>query len=176
VLRVRDDVIVLQTMLWTDEVRTLDFEILESAKETVELRPQETAMAASLIDSLAADFDPSRFNDDYRDAMVELIERKRTSGETRPTPDAAAAQAGDAADSMTDLLSALQRSVEAAQAAQGESKPSVPAQRSASAEARAEPEAAAAPEPEPEPKKKNPAKSSSGKTRTTGAKRTRRTA
>jgi DNA end-binding protein Ku len=167
VLRVRADVIVLQTMLWTDEVRTPDFEILESAKETVELRPQETAMAASLIDSLAAEFDPSRFNDDYRDAMVELIERKRTSGDARPTPDAAAT-ASDAADSMTDLLSALQRSVEAAQAAQGEAKPAVPEQRSSESKENAE----------PEPKKKKPAKSTSSGSSSgrSTAKRPRRTA
>lgn len=110
VLRVRDQVIVLQTMLWTDEVRSPDFEILDSE---VELRPQETAMAASLIDSLSAEFDPSRFDDDYRDAVVAMIERKRSEGDGRAAP-APAASGGDGADSMTDLLTALQRSVEAA--------------------------------------------------------------
>ncbi len=108
-LRVRDNVIVLQTMLWPDEVRQPEFDILDTE---VELRPQELQMASSLVDSLGADFDPSEFHDDYRDAVLELIERKRTTGETRPAPVPAAA-AGDA-DSMTDLLTALQRSVEAA--------------------------------------------------------------
>jgi DNA end-binding protein Ku len=127
-LRVRDKAIVLQTMLWPDEVREPDFEILDA---DVALRPQEQQMAASLVESLGADFDPSDFHDEYRDAVVALIERKRTTGEARPAP-VAAAPVEDAGDSMTDLLTALQRSVEAAKAAS--SKP-------------------AEPEPEPAPKK-----------------------
>ncbi|MGQ0574791.1 MAG: non-homologous end joining protein Ku [Pseudonocardia sp.] len=113
VLRVRDKVIVLQTMLWPDEVREPAFDILDA---DVELRPQELKMAASLIESLGAEFDPSEFHDEYRDAVAEMIERKRTTGETRPAP--IPEQRTDDGDSMTDLLTALQRSVEAAKAGQ----------------------------------------------------------
>ncbi len=74
-------------------------------------------MAASLVESLGADFDPSQFHDEYRDAVEEMIERKRTTGETRPAPVAAAP--ADESDSMTDLLSALQASVDAARAKAG---------------------------------------------------------
>jgi len=109
VLRVRDKVIVLQTMLWPDEIREPDFDILDA---DVELRPQEQTMAASLVESLGADFDPSQFHDEYRDAVEEMIDRKRTTGETRPAPVATAP--ADEGDSMTDLLSALQASVDAA--------------------------------------------------------------
>ncbi|CAA9403483.1 MAG: Ku-like_protein [uncultured Pseudonocardia sp.] len=110
-LRVRGKAIVLQTMLWPDEVREPEFDILDS---DVELRPQELQMAASLIESLGADFDPSSFHDEYRDAVAEMIERKRETGEARPAP---VAEKGDeGGDSMTDLLTALQRSVEAARA------------------------------------------------------------
>ncbi|MGI8799139.1 MAG: Ku protein [Pseudonocardia sp.] len=108
-LRVRDNAIVLQTMLWPDEVREPEFEILDTE---VELRPQEMQMAASLVDSLGAEFDATEFSDDYRQAVEELIERKRTTGDTTPAP--VPATADDSADSMTDLLTALQRSVEAA--------------------------------------------------------------
>ncbi|MDT7558678.1 MAG: end-binding protein Ku [Pseudonocardiales bacterium] len=111
-LRVRDKVIVLQTMLWPDEVRTPEFDILDAE---VELRPQEMQMASSLVDSMGAEFDPSRFTDEYRDAMIELIDRKRSTGDTREAP-VAAASGSTGADSMTDLLTALQRSVEAAKA------------------------------------------------------------
>jgi DNA end-binding protein Ku len=114
-LRVRDKAIVLQTMLWPDEVREPDFDILGS---DVDLRPQEQKMAASLVESLGADFDPTQFHDDYREAVEQLIERKKTTGDARPAP-VAAAPAEDAGDSMTDLLTALQRSVEAAKAASG---------------------------------------------------------
>ena len=114
VLRVRDKVIVLQTMLWPDEIREPDFDILDA---DVELRPQEQTMAASLVESLGADFDPSQFHDEYRDAVEEMIERKRTTGETRPAPVATAP--ADEGDSMTDLLSALQASVDAARSKAG---------------------------------------------------------
>ncbi len=113
-LRVRDKAIVLQTMLWPDEVREPDFDILDA---DVELRPQELTMAASLVESLGADFEPGDFHDEYRDAVVELIERKRTTGDTRPAPVAEKREEGP--DSMTDLLSALQASVEAARAGAG---------------------------------------------------------
>ncbi len=114
VLRVREKVIVLQTMLWPDEVREPDFDILDA---DVELRPQEQTMAASLVESLGADFDPSQFQDDYRDAVEAMIERKRTTGETRPAPVAETESEG--VDSMTDLLAALQASVDAARAKAG---------------------------------------------------------
>ena len=110
-LRVRDKVIVLQTMLWPDEVREPEFDILDAE---VDLRPQELTMAASLVESLGAEFDASQFHDEYRDAVVELIERKRTTGDSRPAP--VVEKKSDEADSMTDLLSALQASVEAARA------------------------------------------------------------
>ena len=154
-LRVRDQVIVLQTMLWPDEVRVADFDILDAE---VELRPQEMQMAASLVDSLGAEFDPTRFTDEYRDAMIELIDRKRGTGETAPVP--AAAAAGDGADSMTDLLTALQRSVEAAKAG---SAPSVPAPRTGAAD-----------DTEPEPAK--PATKPKSDSKSKGTKRPRRTA
>ena len=117
VLRVRDKVIVLQTMLWPDEIREPDFDILDA---DVELRPQEQTMAASLVESLGADFDPSQFHDEYRDAVEEMIDRKRTTGETRPAPVATAP--ADESDSMTDLLSALQASVDAARSKAGRAR------------------------------------------------------
>ncbi|ALL74694.1 DNA repair protein [Pseudonocardia sp. EC080610-09] len=113
-LRVRDKAIVLQTLIWPDEVRTPDFDILES---DVELRPQELQMASSLVESMGADFDASEFHDEYRDAMVDLIEAKKSDGDARPAP--AAERADDGADSMSDLLSALQASVDAARTTAG---------------------------------------------------------
>lgn len=113
-LRVRGKAIVLQTMLWPDEVREPEFDILDAE---VELRPQELQMAASLVESLGAEFDATQFHDDYRDAVEALIEQKRTTGDTRPAP--VAEKPSDDGDSMTDLLTALQRSVEAARASAG---------------------------------------------------------
>ena len=110
VLRVRDDVICLQTLLWPDEIRAADFPILEA---DVTVRPQELTMAASLVESLAADFDPSAFEDSYQAALEAMIEAKVSSGTTvqvAPTRDEDEEEGGQ----VVDLLSALQRSVEKA--------------------------------------------------------------
>jgi DNA end-binding protein Ku len=115
-LRVRDKAIVLQTMLWPDEVREPDFETLNTE---VELRPQELQMASMLVGSMAADFDPSQFEDEYRKAVEELIEFKREHGGARPVP--AAAETG--AEPISDLLTALRRSVEEARAEREVPKP-----------------------------------------------------
>ena len=110
VLRVRGDVICLQTLLWPDEVREADFPILES---DVQVRPQELAMASTLVDSLAADFDPSQYHDRYGAALQQLIEAKIASGETRVPPVPPAAEGAEGGE-VVDLLAALQRSVEKA--------------------------------------------------------------
>jgi len=84
VLRTRDGVIVLVTLMWPDEVRVADFEFLE---EDVEVRSQELKMAASLIDSMTVDFDPAQYTDQYRDALEELVEAKIEGHEvTAPPP------------------------------------------------------------------------------------------
>src|ERR1700712_508826 len=70
-LRVRDGVIVLETMLWPDEIRVPDFAFLG---EKVELRKQEIAMADTLVASMSGDFDPAEFSDDYRAALMEVID------------------------------------------------------------------------------------------------------
>src|SRR5215470_10741986 len=72
-LRVRDRVMVLNTMLWPDEVRQPDFEFLG---EDLDVRPQELAMAGSLIDSMAGEFDPDQYTDNYRAALQEVIDAK----------------------------------------------------------------------------------------------------
>src|SRR4051794_1390808 len=113
VLRVRDRVIVLQTLLWPDEVRAADFDILD---QDVELRPQELSMAQSLIESLASDFEPDAFEDEYSTALAEMVDAKL---EGAPPVPAAEVEAG-ASTEVVDLLTALQRSVERARTSRGE--------------------------------------------------------
>ncbi len=72
-LRSRDGVLVLETLLWPDEIRTPDFAFLE---DDVEVRSQELQMAASLIDSMTVDFDPDEYHDSYREALQELVDAK----------------------------------------------------------------------------------------------------
>jgi DNA end-binding protein Ku len=114
VLRVRDDVIVMQTMLWPDEIRQPDFDTLGDASD---LRPQELAMAASLVDSMTGDYDPAEFDDDYRDAVVALLEAKVSGGDVSDLPQVRETPSGG---EVVDLLAALQRSVDAARSGRGE--------------------------------------------------------
>ena len=72
-LRVRDDVIVLETMIWPDEIREAEFAFLD---EDVKVRPAEAAMAKSLVASMAGDFDPSEYTDEYRAALQAVIDAK----------------------------------------------------------------------------------------------------
>jgi DNA end-binding protein Ku len=107
-LRPRDDVLVLHTMLWPDEIRKPDFEFLD---QDVEVRPQELKMATSLVESMAGDFDPDEFTDDYRDALEKLIAAKAEGAELPDQP-----EEEDKGD-VVDLMTALERSVEQARSA-----------------------------------------------------------
>ena len=112
VLRVRDGVIVMQTMLWPDEVRAADFATVTDDQRATE---QEMAMAKMLIDQLAGDYDPDDYEDDYAIAVKELVRAKVEGGEVRVST-AEPEESGE----VVDLLAALARSVEKAKAARGE--------------------------------------------------------
>jgi DNA end-binding protein Ku len=105
-LRVRDGVFVLETMLWPDEVRTPDFAFLD---EDIDVRPQELAMAGSLIETLAGEFDPSQYSDSYREALQAVIDAK-VEGREVVQPEEAQPSTG----TVVDLMAALRASVEAA--------------------------------------------------------------
>ena len=110
VLRVRDDVIVLQTMMWPDEVRSPDFSV-----ETGDVKPAEVKMANMLVETLAGDFDADEFEDDYAGAVEALVKAKIEGGEVTKTPTST-----KTSGEVVDLLAALQRSVDAAKTARGE--------------------------------------------------------
>lgn len=109
-LRAREDLLVMHTMLWPDEVRKPDFEFLGS---DVEVRPQELKMAASLVESMAGSFDPGDFSDDYTEAMQKVIEAKAGGAELPERPEV------EEAGEVIDLMTALERSVEQAKSARG---------------------------------------------------------
>jgi DNA end-binding protein Ku len=111
-LRVRDDVLVLNTMLWPDEVRSVDFGFLD---EDIETRPAELAMASSLIDSMAGSFKPEEFTDNYRAALQEVIDAK-VEGREIVAPE----ETEEAPAAAVDLMAALKASVERAKKARGE--------------------------------------------------------
>jgi DNA end-binding protein Ku len=104
-LRARDGVLVLETLLWPDEVREPDFGFLN---DKIEVRPQELRMASSLIDSMTLDFDPDEYHDSYREALQEVVAAKVEGRQvvSRPEP-----EAGEEPSSLAD---ALRASLEAA--------------------------------------------------------------
>ncbi len=109
-LRVRDGVLILQTMLWDDEVRAADFPILD---ETVRISAKERDMAAQLVDSLAADFQSSDFKDDYQEQLRTLVEAKLEKGESLDTEATFGEKPEDEdGGEVVDLMEALKRSVE----------------------------------------------------------------
>jgi DNA end-binding protein Ku len=112
VLRVRDGVIVMQTMLWPDEIRSPDFAFVGAEAEATK---QEMAMARLLIDQLAGDYEPEEYEDDYAKAVESLVRAKVEGGEV-----AVAAEPPEESGEVVDLLAALARSVERAKAARGE--------------------------------------------------------
>ncbi len=114
VLRVRDDVIVMQTMLWPDEVRKPEFAGLAEAENAA--KPAELKMANMLVESLSGDYDPDEFEDDYQQAVEAVVRAKLEGGEVTPVAGAEEEGSGE----VVDLLAALQRSVERARAARGE--------------------------------------------------------
>ncbi|MCG5447066.1 Ku protein [Micromonospora sp. NIE79] len=111
-LRVREGVLLLNTMLWPDEIRTPDFGFLD---EDLKVRPPELAMASSLIDSMTGEFEPDVFTDDYRAALQEVIDAK-VEGREVVQPE----EVEEAPAAAVDLMAALKASVERAKAARGE--------------------------------------------------------
>jgi len=114
VLRVRDNVIVMQTMMWPDEVRKPDFAPLDATEDPA--KPAELQMAKLLLDTLAGDYDPSEYEDDYRGAVEALVQAKLEGGEVTRVP-----QVRESTGEVVDLLAALQRSVDAARVKRDES-------------------------------------------------------
>jgi DNA end-binding protein Ku len=154
-LRSRGKMLMLQSLLWDDEVREADF---PSLKDDVRVSPQEVKMASSLVDNMAADFTPDKFSDEYQDQLRQLIAAKLEKGDAVDTAATFGEKAEEQADrgEVVDLMEALRRSVEQNRAARKtETKPS--AKKAAAKKAPAK----------KTPAKKAPAKKASAKKATT---------
>lgn len=101
-LRVYNDVIALETMFYADEIRSTE----ELEAPDAKLSAKELEMARSLVQMLEGDFEPEKYQDNYREALLELIEAKAEGQEIkRPAP---------TQSKITDLMEALRASVETA--------------------------------------------------------------
>lgn len=124
-LRVRDDVLVLQTLLWEDEVREARFPELD---ETPRISADELKMGRQLVDSFASDFTPEKFTDEYQEQLKTLIEAKLEQGDALDT-EATFGRETEGGGEVLDLMEALRRSVETKRADAGEA----PAKKKATA-------------------------------------------
>jgi DNA end-binding protein Ku len=103
-LRFRDDAFVLETMYWPDEIRGADF---GDVNVDVKVRAQELEMARQLIDGLTADWNPEEFTDEYREALLKIVEAKINGEEVELVEAEPTAK-------VVDLMEALKASVVAA--------------------------------------------------------------
>ena len=114
-LRVRGDVLVLQTLLWADEVREASFESLD---EDVKISKKELELSGDLVDSYSGDFDPDSFVDEYQKELRTLIDAKIEAGDTFDVAETFAeeGEAEGKAGEVIDLMEALKASVEKSRA------------------------------------------------------------
>ena len=107
-LRLYENTIALETMLYSDELRSTE----DLAVPDVDIGERELKMAKSLVEMLTGDFEPGKYQDNYREALLELIERKAEGEEIkRPAP---------VAGKVTDLMEALRQSIESARTGRGD--------------------------------------------------------
>src|SRR5215469_15642214 len=124
-LRTRDGVIVLETLLWPDEIRPAVFPFMQ---QEIEVRPQELMMAATLIDSMTSDFDADAHHDGYREALTEVVEAKVAGRElTQPAPlEIAASPSTSLADALRASLAAARQLPAGSDEDDGEATASTP--------------------------------------------------
>ncbi|UUT35490.1 Ku protein [Microbacterium elymi] len=115
-LRVRGDVLTLQTMRWADEIRDAAFSGLD---EPVKISDKELKLSAALVESFAADFDPASFTDEYQDELRTLIDAKLAKGETIDTAETFGEREEETGGEVIDLMEALRASVERSRAGRG---------------------------------------------------------
>jgi DNA end-binding protein Ku len=105
-IRLKDDVFVLETMHWPDEIRAAEFDEL---KGKVDVRDQEVKMARQLIQQLSDEFHPEQFEDEYRIALEEVAQRKVEGQEVT-----VAAEPEEEPAPVVDIMEALKASVDEA--------------------------------------------------------------
>jgi len=122
-LRPADGVLMLSTMLFGDEVNAPErLDELEGLAD-VEATRAEVAMAEQLIESLSTPFDPTAYRDEYRERVLDLIDRKAAGEEIAVQP------AGAAPAAVPDLMAALEASVAAVRANGGPADAPQPARK-----------------------------------------------
>lgn len=121
VLRVKDDLLVIHSMRWPDEVR--DPSSLKVDRDTV-VKPQALKMAHALVESMLMEFNPTEYVDSYTARIEELIEAKAEGHALTPKP-----QDLDNVDDVTDIIAALEASIRRHPAGKAKAKKAAPRRR-----------------------------------------------
>ncbi|WP_417563712.1 Ku protein [Microbacterium sp.] len=116
-LRVRGEVLTLQTLRWADEIRDAAFPALD---EPVKISEKELELSAALVDGFAADFDPEAFVDEYQVELRTLIDAKLAQGDALDTAETFGEAEEAPGGEVIDLMEALRASVERSRQARGE--------------------------------------------------------
>jgi DNA end-binding protein Ku len=113
-IRPAGDLLMMETMIFHDEV--VPHEEIEELPEAKELKvtDREVQMAQQLIDSLSGEFEPEKYRDEYRDKVLDLIERKASGEEIAVQPEAPAPA------EVPDLMAALEASLAAVKSSDGD--------------------------------------------------------
>ena len=117
-LRVRGKALMLQSLLWDDEIRTPEFPSLETR---VNIASKELEMSSALVSSFAADFDPSQYHDEYQAQLRKLIDEKLKTGKVVNTAVTFGEEPESGGD-VIDLMDALRRSIEKNKSSTGRGK------------------------------------------------------
>jgi len=127
-LRVYDDVLMLQTLLWDDEVREARFPELD---EVPAITDAELKMSKQLVESFSSDFTPEKFTDDYQAQLRTLVQAKLEHGDALDTEATFGRAVGRSGGEVLDLMEALRRSVESKRAATPTKKATSPRKKPA---------------------------------------------
>jgi DNA end-binding protein Ku len=109
------DTMILTTLHWPDEIRSTNE--LDLPDEEPDFKPAELAMAKQLVSSMTGEFEPENYKDEYRDALMQVIEAKVEGHE------AVAPEPAEEAGNLIDLMAALEASVKSAKAARSGEAP-----------------------------------------------------
>ncbi len=150
-LRVHGDVLVLQGLLWDDEVRRVEFDTLTPAPK---VSAKELELAAMVVAQLEDDFEPADYVDEYQEQLRALIDAKHDKGDAVPTE----APPDDEGGEVLDLMEALRRSV-----ARKKGEGAASGTTTKDAEASASSGTAKKPNAKKTPAKKTPAQRAGGK-------------
>jgi DNA end-binding protein Ku len=118
----RGDALVLHLLRYPQEIRSMDGLRLPGAAADFKVTPQELKMARTLIQSMERPWDPSEHHDEFREALLNWIEKKAKAGDLERAPDTKDF-AEEKATTPADLMETLQRSVVHAGASRGRREP-----------------------------------------------------